>query len=183
MIISLSDQDLQRMPARLRGQILAYVSEMAERAAAPNHLPTDAPASEFSFARPPLGARHPRDLVSLTREQGLALLKMLEKADPSSHAVLGQFVHEDIERKMNSTDLAGILGLKNEKTGEWDARLVSPYLKKITHAVRRFTGNKTAGWYTIDPQGMFYLDPTTLDALRYGFKKWEEEWKVRTAGE
>ena len=73
------------------------------------------------------------------------------------------------------TDLAGLLNLKSDETGEPDTRLVSPFLKKITHAVRRFTGNEAAAWYTIDPMGTFYLDPKTLDALRYGFEKSEED--------
>lgn len=176
MIISFSDQDLQRMPTRLREEILAYASELAERAVARSDWQTGDSSSEFSFARPPLGARHPRDLVSFTREQAVAFLKILEGADSSSWGVLGQFVREDPEHnKMDPSGLAGILGFKDEKTGEWDPWLVSPFLKKITHAVRRFTGNKNAGWYTIDLQGAFYLDPKTLDALRYAFAKWEED--------
>lgn len=76
---------------------------------------------------------------------------------------------------MNPTDLAGLLELKSQKTGEPDARLVSPFLKTITHAVRRFTCNEAAAWYTIDPMGNFYLDPGTLDALEYARRKSEEE--------
>ncbi len=174
MIISFNDEDLQRMPARLREQILDHVSRMAGETPAPSVASREAPPTEFRFSRPPPGARHPRDLVSFTREQGLKFVEFLHETAEDSCNDLFYFLGEDVQN-MNPTDLAGLLELKSQKTGEPDARLVSPFLKTITHAVRRFTCNEAAAWYTIDPMGNFYLDPGTLDALEYARRKSEEE--------
>jgi hypothetical protein len=172
MIISFSEEDLRRMPARLRERILDHVSQTAGETPAPSVASKEAVPTAFRFSRPPPGARHPRDLVSFTREQGLKFVEFLHGTAEDSCNDLFYFLGEDVQN-MNPTDLAGLLELKSQKTGEPDARLVSPFLKTITHAVRRFTCNEAAAWYTIDPMGNFYLDPGTLDALRYAWKEWE----------
>ncbi len=168
-MISLTDDELLQMPAELRRQLLDFV---ASRLAVPRVAQDgDAAASSyFSFSSAPPGSRHPdRKLVSFSRQQARDFMRFFDREDTDSWATLAYLIRENLEAGVNSKALADYLDLN-------DARMVSPFLKKTTHAVRRFTGDSKAAWYTLDSKGNFLFDPRTLSSLRDAAEVWNKEW-------
>ncbi len=184
MLITLTQEDLEGMPEDLRRDLWNFfasgeVGATRVSAARPNDLPsardgivesteTEAP---FDFVSPPRRSRHPdRKVISLDtsdakafvddcrgRKDGDVLLDVLYRISRCQTPV------DTID--CCPADLAAEFDLR-DRHGNPDARLVSPYLKRVTHAVREFANDEEAGWYTLDRSGDFWLDAETATNLK-----------------
>lgn len=169
MIITLTQDDLKEMPLALRRELWRFIAKQSGADASRDAV-AEQEAPDFEFTGPPRGARHPtKKLISLRFDQAKEFVRLCLKREDGEDLikVLGEIVGHPSEMPtdIEPSDIARRLDLK-DKHGETDARLVSPYLKKITHAFREYTGDPEAGWYTLDRAGDFWLDPKTQDHLR-----------------
>lgn len=176
MRITLTESDLHEMPDALRHSLWAFISGRANCTSSP--LAAEKPLdSDFEFSTPPRGSRHPgKKLVSFRNDQAKEFMRTFAAQDSDIDKVLHELAcafcryhRNEAMPDLSPADLAEYLDLRDED-GATDARRVSPVLKKVTHAIRDYTGDSEAGWYTLDRAGDFYLDPKTESALNRYFE-------------
>ena len=176
MRITLTESDFRDMPKSLRETLWAFLSESAKHTAIPS-ADRERDHSGFDFTAAPRGSRHPgKRLVSFKFDQVKEFMRTFADQDEDIEKVLHALActfcrhHRDASMSdISPADLAEHLAVHDEK-GQPDARRVSPLLKKVTHAIRDYTSDPEAGWYTLDRAGDFYLDPRTDKVLGQYFE-------------